>query len=73
MNDITLLREAGPERPAAARPPCGHAARAALLDEIDRSATARGRFRARLPSRKAGAPDRRRRSPSPRSPGPPPW
>jgi hypothetical protein len=50
MNDITLLREAGPEAPplsTAAR----HGARAALLAEIEASAT--GRPRLRLPSRKA--------------------
>jgi hypothetical protein len=53
MNDITLLRDSGPEAPSlttAAR----HAARAALLEEIERSATVRGRLRDRLPSRKAG-------------------
>jgi hypothetical protein len=53
MNDITLLRESGPEAPpltTAAR----HTARAALLDEIERSATARDRLRGRVPSRKIG-------------------
>jgi hypothetical protein len=48
MNDITLLREAGPAAPplsTAAR----SAARVALLDEIERSRTVRGRVRARLP------------------------
>jgi hypothetical protein len=50
MNDITLLREAGPAAPpltSAAR----SAARVALLDEIERSQTVRGRVRARLPRR----------------------
>jgi hypothetical protein len=51
MNDIPLLREAGPEAPAlttAAR----QTARVALLDEIERSRTVRGRVRARLPRRR---------------------
>jgi hypothetical protein len=51
MNDITLLREAGPAAPplqSATR----SAARAALLDEIARSRTVRGRVRARLPRRR---------------------
>jgi hypothetical protein len=52
MNDITLLRESGPAAPALTTA-TRHAARAALLDEIDRSTTARGRFRRRLPGRKA--------------------
>jgi hypothetical protein len=50
MNDITLLREAGPEAP-----PLSHSvrqtARAALLTEIEASPA--GRRRLRLPSRKA--------------------
>lgn len=53
MNDVTLLRESGPDAPpltTAVR----HTARAVLLDEIDRSVTARGRLRGRLPSRKVG-------------------
>jgi len=53
MNDITLLREAGPEAPALSYD-ARSAARAALLDEIDASRTAKGRLRNRLPSRKAG-------------------
>lgn len=51
MNDITLLREAGPQPPAlstAAR----QTARVALLDEIERSRTVRGRVRAHLPRRR---------------------
>lgn len=51
MNDVTLLREAGPAAPqlsSAAR----SAARVALLDEIERSRTVRGRVRARLPRRR---------------------
>lgn len=51
MNDIALLREAGPEAPAlstAAR----QTARVALLDEIERAGTLRGRVRARLPRRR---------------------
>lgn len=50
MNDVTLLREAGPDAPplsSAAR----SAARVALLDEIDRSRSLRGLVRARLPRR----------------------
>jgi hypothetical protein len=49
MNDITLLRESGPDAPALTTA-VRHTARAALLEEIYRSATARGR----LPSRKMG-------------------
>jgi hypothetical protein len=51
MNDVTLLREAGPTAPplsSAAR----SAARVALLDEIERSRTVRGRVSARLPRRR---------------------
>jgi hypothetical protein len=51
MNEITLLRDAGPEAPAldtAAR----HRARAALLTEIERSTTVGGRLRSRLPRRR---------------------
>jgi hypothetical protein len=47
MNDITLLREAGPAAPLL-QPAALSAARAALLDEIERSGTV-GRVRARLP------------------------
>jgi hypothetical protein len=48
MNDITLLREAGPAGPPL-QPAARSAARVALLDEIERSRTVRGRARARLP------------------------
>jgi hypothetical protein len=51
MNDVTLLREAGPAAPSL-RPETVHAARAALLEEIERSQTLRGRARARLPRRR---------------------
>jgi hypothetical protein len=51
MNDITILREAGPDAPAT-RPHVLHAARAALLDEIERSQPVAGRVRARLPRRR---------------------
>lgn len=51
MNDITLLRDAGPDAPPL-RPAALFAARAALLDEIERSGTMRGRVRARLPRRR---------------------
>jgi hypothetical protein len=51
MNDITLLREAGPEAPVLSTATRA-TARAALLDEIAASRTARGRLRRRLPSRK---------------------
>ena len=50
MNDITLLREAGPAAPPL-QPAARAAARVALLDEIERSRTVRGRVRARLPRR----------------------
>jgi hypothetical protein len=50
MNDITLLHEAGPAAPPL-RPDVLHTARAALLNEIDASATGRRRFR--RPGRKA--------------------
>jgi hypothetical protein len=53
MNDITLLRESGPEAPALSFQ-TRSAARAALLDEIEASRTVRGRLRTRLPSRRAG-------------------
>jgi hypothetical protein len=52
MNDITLLREAGPEAPEL-RPDVRSTARAALLAEIDAGRTATRR-RLRLPSRKTG-------------------
>jgi hypothetical protein len=48
MNDLTLLREAGPAAPPL-RPEVAHTARGALLDEIERSRTVRGRARTRLP------------------------
>jgi hypothetical protein len=51
MNDVTLLHEAGPSASplsSATR----SAARVALLDEIERSGTVRGRVRARLPRRR---------------------
>ena len=48
MNELTLLREAGPEAPPL-RPAALHAARAALLDEIDSAAAGRAR-RFRIPS-----------------------
>jgi hypothetical protein len=48
MNDITLLREAGPDAPRLTTATL-HSARAALLDEIEGSAKAR---RFRVPSRK---------------------
>jgi hypothetical protein len=51
MNDITLLREAGPDAPPL-RPTALSAARVALLDEIERSGTVRRRVRARLPRRR---------------------
>jgi hypothetical protein len=53
MNDVTLLREAGPEAPALSFD-TRTAARAALLDEIAASRTVRGRLRIHLPSRKVG-------------------
>ena len=53
MNDVTLLREAGPDAPALAYETRA-AARAALLVEIDGSGTVRGRLRGRLPSRRTG-------------------
>jgi hypothetical protein len=51
MNDITLLREAGPAAPPM-QPAVRSAARVALLEEIERSRTVRGRGRARLPRRR---------------------
>lgn len=51
MNDITLLRESGPAAPPL-QPAARSAARAALLDEIERSRTVRGRVRAQLPRRR---------------------
>jgi hypothetical protein len=51
MNDITLLREAGPAAPVL-QPAVRAAARVALLEEIERSRTVRGRVRARLPRRR---------------------
>jgi hypothetical protein len=51
MNDITLLRDAGPDAPPL-QPAALSTARAALLDEIERSGTVRGRVRARLPRRR---------------------
>ena len=51
MNDITLLREAGPAAPPL-QPAARAAARVALLDEIERSRGIRGRVRARLPRRR---------------------
>jgi hypothetical protein len=51
MNDITLLREAGPAAPPL-QPATLSAARAALLDEIGRSSPVHGRVRARLPRRR---------------------
>ena len=51
MNDITLLREAGPAAPPL-QPAVRSAARVALLEEIERSRTVRGRVRARLPRRR---------------------
>ena len=51
MNDITLLRESGPTAPLL-QPVARSAARVALLDEIERSRTVCGRFRARLPRRR---------------------
>jgi hypothetical protein len=53
MNDVTLLRESGPEAPPLTTAAL-HTARAALMDEIDRSGTVRGRLRDHLPSRKLG-------------------
>jgi hypothetical protein len=53
MNDITLLRESGPEAPPLTNVAL-LTARAALLDEIDRSTSVRGRLRNRLPSRRVG-------------------
>ena len=50
MNEITLLREAGPDAPPLS-PSARSSARAALLAEIDRTAVARPR-RLRLPTRK---------------------
>ena len=67
MNDITLLREAGPEAPALTTA-VRHAARAALLAEIEGPAARPVvRCRAGRPAC-ASAPASR----SPRSPGPPP-
>jgi hypothetical protein len=51
MNDVTLLREAGPAAPPL-QPAARAAARVALLDEIVRSRTVRGRARTRLPRRR---------------------
>jgi hypothetical protein len=51
MNDITLLREAGPAAPPL-QPAARSTARAALLDEIERSQSVGGRVRARLPRRR---------------------
>lgn len=51
MNDVTLLREAGPEAPTLSTT-ARQAARVALLDEIERSKTVGGRVRARLPRRR---------------------
>ncbi|MGY1734249.1 hypothetical protein ACI798_22320 [Geodermatophilus sp. SYSU D01045] len=51
MNDLTLLREAGPEAPALT-PAARAAARAALLAEVDASRTLRGRLRTSLPGRR---------------------
>jgi hypothetical protein len=51
MNDITLLREAGPAAPPL-QPAARAAARVALLEEIERSRTVRGRVRGRLPRRR---------------------
>jgi hypothetical protein len=51
MNDITLLREAGPEAPALSTT-VRQTARVALLEEIERTGTVRGRVRARLPRRR---------------------
>ena len=48
MNDITLLREAGPAAPPL-QPAARAAARVALLDEIERSNIVRSRVRVRLP------------------------
>jgi hypothetical protein len=53
MNDITLLRESGPESPALSFD-ARSSARAALLAEIAASRTVRGKLRTRLPSRKTG-------------------
>jgi hypothetical protein len=53
MNDVTLLRESGPEAPRLTTAAL-HTARAALMDEIDRTGTVRGRLRDRLPSRTVG-------------------
>jgi hypothetical protein len=51
MNELTVLREAGPEAPALS-PTARATARAALLDEIATSRTVRSRVRGRLPSRR---------------------
>ena len=51
MNDITLLREAGPTAPPM-QPAVRSVARVALLEEIERSRTVRGRVRVRLPRRR---------------------
>lgn len=51
MNDVTLLREAGPAAPPLS-PTARSVARVALLDEIERSRSGRGRARARLPRRR---------------------
>jgi hypothetical protein len=51
MNDLTLLRDAGPDAPPLA-PAALRTARAALLEEIERSGTVRGRLRGRVPRRR---------------------
>jgi hypothetical protein len=51
MNELTLLRDAGPEAPALS-PDARSAARAALLAEIGAAGTVRGRPTARRPSRR---------------------
>jgi hypothetical protein len=51
MNDITLLREAGPAAPVL-QPAVRAAARVALMEEIERSGTVRSRVRDRLPRRR---------------------
>ena len=54
MNDITLMRESDLDAPTLTTA-VRHSARAALMAEIGRSTTVRGRLRSRLPSRKAGS------------------